>query len=144
MIILFLAVCMGSWAQENEGKRPVYCEVMGMFNAVSKMKVQIDIGEFNYINGFAGIYEADGKKKKFKTMMDALNFMGERGWRVVDTYIVSYSSKNKIVHYLMEKWVTDESQIKEGLILKAEKDPLEKTDYGDTYYIPKKKDAEDE
>lgn len=145
-IVLFIALLLPlmAAAQGVEGKRPVYCEVMGVFNALGKMRVQIDIGEHSYSKGFDNFYETDGKKKKFKSMVEVLNFMGEKGWRVVDTYNMMYSYKSQIVHYLMEKWISDDSQIKEGLILKEDKEPIVSLINEDSYYVPTKKDKEDE
>lgn len=139
---LALVLCIGVKAQERE-KRPVYCNVMGYsFFGFGKVKVQLDMGDYKYSSSrsYDSIYEENGKKKKFNTMMEVLNFMGERGWKVIGTYYIT-EGKSHVIHYLMEKWITDEEQRKEGLILKEDIDPPNKDKTSDdTYYVPKKKE----
>lgn len=142
-IILLLIISINGYSQETEGKRPVYCNIMGYnFWGFGKVKVQLDMGDYTNNKGFDAIYEADGKKKKFNTMMEVLNYMGERGWKVIGTYYITESPGHHIIHYLLEKWIADESQRKEGLILKEDRESLikEKEREDDTYYTPKKKE----
>lgn len=99
------------------------------------------MGDYTDQKGYDAIYESNGKKKKFNTMMEVLNYMGERGWKVNGTYYITESPGHHVIHYLLEKWISDESERKEGLILKEDLEPIEKeVDPGDTYFIPKKKD----
>lgn len=138
---------MTATAQNNEGKRPVYCNIMGYnFWGFGKVKVQLDMGDYAYHNGdsYDSIYEVNGKKKKFNTMMEVLNYMGERGWKVIGTYYITESPRHHVIHYLMEKWISDESERKAGLILKEDNDPPKEIReiIDDTYYTPKKKDKE--
>ena len=59
--------------------------------------------------------------------------------RIIFSIYITIVNTN-VVHYVMEKWISDESERKEGLILKEDlEDPI-KPDVDDTYYIPKKKD----
>ena len=140
-IILFLCLLlpMMAAAQENGGKRPVYCDMMAYnFWGIGKVRIILDMGDRKAGQSFETIWDDNGKQKKFNTMMEALNYMGERGWRVVDTYFIS-EMKQSVLHYLLEKWISDESERKEGLILKEDKGGT-KENNDDTYYVPKKKD----
>lgn len=106
-------------AQTNE-RHPAYCEIMGYnFWGVGKVKVQLDMGKYTKSKGFDSLYDTEGKKMKFNTMMEALNFMGERGWKCIGTYYVTRGSSN-VVHFLMEKLVVSSDEITEGLILKED------------------------
>ena len=67
---------------QSEKPYPVYCNVVGYnWFGVGKIKVELDMGRFTKGKG-ESLYEANGKKKKFHTMMSVLNYMGERGWKV--------------------------------------------------------------
>jgi hypothetical protein len=51
-------------------------------------------------------------------MMEVLDYMAKRGWTVHSSYIVTEGiSKQNVLHFLMEKKVTNDSQISEGLEL---------------------------
>lgn len=140
LIIIMALVCMTVSAQTNEGKRPVYCTIMG-YNAFGfgKVKVQLDMGDYAYHSSrsYDSLFDESGKKMKFNTMVEVLNYMGERGWRLVDSYPLTIGRSN-VLHYVMEKWIKDESERKEGLILKEDKESGES--YDDTYFVPQKKE----
>jgi hypothetical protein len=75
---------------------------------------------------------------KFNTMMAVLNFMGERGWKCIGTYYITKGSSN-VIHYLMEKLVSSDEEITEGLILREDTEPVdepkkERRDNGDDIY----------
>ncbi|MBQ7869024.1 MAG: hypothetical protein IJ355_01635 [Prevotella sp.] len=139
ILIVLLSVLfsiLGIKAQNLPQKRPVYCNVMGYnFWGFGKVKVQLDMGRKTDIKGFDALYGEDGKKLKFNTMMQVLNYMGERGWRVVNTYYITESSKQNVIHYLLEKWISSEDEITEGLILKEENSkPYKPGEGGDDMY----------
>lgn len=100
------------------GKYKVYCEVYGYnFWGWGKVKVKIDMGRVPKDKGYESIYQ-DGKKKKFNTMMEVIDYMAKRGWEVHSTYVVTEGiGKQNVLHFLLHKDVTDDSQIDEGLEL---------------------------
>ena len=70
--------------------------------------------------GYESIYQ-NGKKRKFNTMMEIVDYMSKRGWKVHSTYVVTEGlGKQNVLHFLLEKEVTDDSQIDEGLELGEE------------------------
>lgn len=83
-----------------------------------KVKVRLDMGRKQpNKEGYESIYAGD-KKRKFNTMMEVLDYMSKRGWKVHTTYVITESmSKQNVLHFLLEKQVTDDSQIDEGLEL---------------------------
>lgn len=105
-----------SVAQTDDGKYPVYCTMMA-YNAwgIGKVKIQLDLGEASIGETFEAIYDNDGKKMKFNTPMSAVNYMAKRGWKLEMT-----TSVQSVVHYIMVKRVSKDSEIREGLVTKAE------------------------
>lgn len=62
------------------------------------------------------ILTEDRKAMKFNSIIDVLNYMSKLGWRVKDSYYLSEEvSKQKVLHYLLEKMITDDSQITDGI-----------------------------
>ena len=50
-------------------------------------------------------------------MVAAMNYMGQRGWKFVQTYVVT-EGKNLVYHWLLYKDVNDASEIMDGLNVK--------------------------
>ena len=55
------------------------------------------------------------------TMMEAVNYMAKRGWKVDRTYNISEVglTKQAVIHYLLVKYVTDDKEIDDGLKLQV-------------------------
>jgi len=53
--------------------------------------------------------------------MDALDYMGKRGWKLCQTYAISSSSNTLVYHYVLTKEVVSDAEITENLDLKKEK-----------------------
>ena len=100
----------------------VYCD-LSCYNTwgFGKVKVRLDMGRtLPNKEGYESIYDGD-KKRKFNTMMEVLDYMSKRGWKVHSTYVITESvGKQNVLHFLLEKQVTDDSQIDEGLELGEE------------------------
>ena len=60
------------------------------------------------------LYDSQNKPLKFITGMDAVNYLSKRGWKLVSTYYESIS-ESESVHFVMEKTITDEKQVRAGL-----------------------------
>lgn len=140
-VLFFIWICLALSLQAaraqgtqewQEGKRPVYCNVMGYnFWGVGKVKVRLDMGD----GRFSSLYDEQGKALKFGTMMSVLDYMGVRGWRCVDTYYISDGKSSRVIHYLLEKWVSSDEEKLAGLSLqKAEDEPVERGKSGDDLY----------
>ena len=72
----------------------------------SKVKVYIDFGQNTKLFGSAkkqfAILDADGKVMQFNSMIDALNFMTEIGYKFEQAYTVT-AGNSSVSHYLMSK-----------------------------------------
>ena len=101
------------------GKYPVYCEVMG-YNTwgFGKVKARLDMGRSQpNKDDYEYIYDG-GKKRKFNTMMEIIDYMAKRGWSVHSTYVVSEGiGKQNVLHFLLVKYVSSDSEIDDGLEL---------------------------
>jgi len=101
-------------------KYPVYCTIMGYnFLGIGKVKVKLDLGATSKSRDFESLYDSNtGKKIKFNSMIEVLNYMSKRGW-VLDQ-VTSYQetggfSKDVVIHYIMKKMVSSDEEIREGL-----------------------------
>ena len=96
--------------------RQAYCEIIVwshqiMFNAA----VSFDFGMQS--NNAVMLYDSKNQPLRFITGMDAVNYLSKRGWRLVSTYYESIS-ESESAHYVMEKTITNEKQVKEGLVMR--------------------------
>lgn len=82
-----------------------------MFNAA----VSFDFGM--QTNNTVMLYDSKNQPLRFLTGMDAVNYLSKRGWRLVSTYYESIS-ESESTHFVMEKSITDEEQVKEGLVMR--------------------------
>lgn len=89
--------------------KTVFAQIMGINKNVlgigNKISVEIDFGEENFFWGRDGrneVVDENGKEKKFNTMVDAMNFMGARGWEYTDSYVITVGNQNAI-HWLLRK-----------------------------------------
>lgn len=120
LVLIITLMTVAANAQTSDGKYPVYCDVVG-YCLWNKVTVQLDLGRNLSKKRFDTLYGEDGKQMKFNTMVDVLNYMGERGWRVINSYYVQETTTDvhdNTVHYLMEKRVASNDEITIGLNLK--------------------------
>ena len=82
-----------------------------MFNAA----VTFDFGMQTHTTTM--LYDNKNQPLKFITGMDAVNYLSKRGWKLVSTYYESIS-ESESTHYVMEKTITNEKQVNEGLVMR--------------------------
>lgn len=111
-LMLFVST-ISCFAQE---KHDAYCEIVGTTKLLStKVTVEVDFGQSAWAD--AHLYDETGKKIAFNSMMDALNYMGKRGWKLTQTYALTSGNSN-VYHYVLVKQVEKDEEITEGLNLK--------------------------
>ena len=121
------ALCVTVSAQnyqtfDNEGKPfQVYCELVSYYAGLfsNKINVEIDFGQqTDFFETDKGLVNEYGDPIRFNSMLDALNYMGERGWVLVEEYYnVPYSKDERPKHYyILTKTVSSREQIMEGLL----------------------------
>lgn len=81
----------------------VYCQIVGTqkFLNPNKLTVEIDYGQKRkWWSDNRRIRDDEGDVKEFNSMIDALNYMGTRGWQFVQAYTVTLGSSN-VYHWLL-------------------------------------------
>ena len=68
----------------------------------------------------------DGKEIEFNSMVDAANYMVERGWVFVQAYSSVYESKKPVLHWIFYKDAKDFKDAKSGIMTKDEYNKLNK------------------
>jgi hypothetical protein len=82
----------------------VYCELVGMAKFLStKVTVAVDYGEErSFFQDTRMRDEQTGKVTSFNSMVDALNYMGTKGWEFVQAYVVTTGNQN-VYRWLLKK-----------------------------------------
>jgi hypothetical protein len=96
-----------SFSQTDSTTRKVYCELVGS-PSFGKTTVVIDMGESKGFLGLNTSYiidESTGKPKKFNSLIDALNFMDEKGWNFEQAYVVAIPNM-LVYHYLISQTIS--------------------------------------
>lgn len=132
-----------AFAQSDKTKS-VYVELLGYEKGLfsNKVTVTVDFGQdvsFWKQGRDNKIVDENGKDIVFNSMVDAMNFMGEKGWSFVQAYVVTHGNQN-VYHWLLTKKITEDEEIMEGLKVKSQIKKEEKNKEDE----PKKKKYEDD
>lgn len=121
MLVAIVAFGFDTTASAEEPTQRVYAELLGsgtnFLNLNKNVKVSVDLGQFQSATEAYTLLDENGKDIKFNSMVAAMNYMGERGWKFIQAYVVTVSNQN-VLHWLLYKDITDPTQIKEGLNVK--------------------------
>jgi len=105
-IIIIACILIGfkSNAQDT-AKVEQYCEVVATPRLLSnRVTIDVDYGEVRSLWKDNRLKDESGKLVKFNTLVDALNYMGRNGWKLVNAF-PAYSSANSapVYHYVFRK-----------------------------------------
>lgn len=103
-IAIFL-FCLLSSAGLKAQKIEQYCEMTAQNKLFSrKVTIDVDYGEERKLFSFKDTRVKDdlGKVKAFNSVVDALNFMGRSGWKLVNAFLVADSS-SQVYHYILRR-----------------------------------------
>ena len=115
LLLALLTVCCFGRAQQKQVQYNAYCEVtVGNSGMDQFIVITFDFGYSRYPNAL--LFDEKGQPIKFRSPMDAVNYLGERGWRVVSSYSLN-DAKGSSRHYVLEKKVSDRKQVEAGLRL---------------------------
>ncbi len=144
---------MTGYAQETDTiqstkTKTVFAQIMGINKNVlgigNKLSVEIDFGEEKNFWGNDGrneVVDENGKEKKFNSMVDAMNFMGERGWVYTDSYVITVGQQH-VIHWLLQKEIGIDEDARGNIKQKRDKikkkkerkhSNRERNDYDDIY-----------
>ena len=81
-----------------------YCEVVATARLLSnKVTVNIDYGEERSIWKDYRLRDDEGKLKKFNSVIDAINYLGKEGWKLVNAFPVTVGNSPSVYHYVFKK-----------------------------------------
>lgn len=116
----------------NEETKTVFAQILGVNKNVlgigNKISVEIDFGlEKNFWgnDGRDMLVDENGKDLKFNSMVDAMNFMAERGWQYVDSYVITINNQH-VIHWLLSKEIPFDADSRDGFIQKRDTKKKEK------------------
>ncbi len=102
-LILSLTIFTSAFSQDTTMVEQ-YCEVVATGRLLSnKVTIDIDYGEERSIWKDHRLKEEDGKLKKFNSVIDAVNYLGKNGWKLVNAFPVSEVNGPKVYHYVFKK-----------------------------------------
>lgn len=114
LFLMLMFISMGVVAQKPY---KVFCELLGTGKLFSnKVTVTVDFGqETSFWFGSSNQYLVDdnGKAIKFNSMVDAMNYMGKRGWEFEQAYVVTIGNQN-VYHWLLSKEITQDEAVNDG------------------------------
>ncbi|HTL10376.1 MAG TPA: hypothetical protein VL307_19010 [Chitinophagaceae bacterium] len=100
-MVLFYAA--GMQAQADSSKVEQYCQLMVTQRMLSnKVTVDIDYGDEKSYWKDSRLTSSDGRLKRFNTIIDAMNYMGQAGWTFISAYPVHIGS-TEIFHFAFRK-----------------------------------------
>jgi hypothetical protein len=113
IVLTFLVVNSAILLAQNTSIIPdyTYCQLLGYRKFLStKVNVSIDYGqESTFFQDNRIRDEETGKVKNFNSMVDALNYMGEKGWEFVQAFVVTEGNQN-VYHWLLKRKLTEEEK----------------------------------
>ena len=113
LLVSFLMFTFSSVASAEEPTQRVYAELLGtgtnFLNLNKNVKVSVDLGQFQSATKAYTLLDENGKDIKFNSMVAAMNYMGERGWKFVQAYVVTVSNQN-VLHWLLYKDIRSEER----------------------------------
>lgn len=90
-------------AQTDTSAIEQYCQVIATPRLLSnKVTIDIDFGDEKSIWRDTRLKTDEGKLRKFYTIIDALNYMGQAGWIFINAYPVKMGT-SEIYHFVFRK-----------------------------------------
>jgi len=100
LLTIFISLFSAGQAQAAD----TFCLVVGQSKVFSrKVTVTVDYGEKTGMFKDTRLRdEQTGKVAKFNSMVDALNYMSEKGWNFVNAYAITTGNQN-VYHFLLKR-----------------------------------------
>ncbi len=84
-------------------KMEKYCEMVAIGKLFShKVNITVDFGEEKGFFKDTRLRDDEGSVVKFNTVVDALNYMGTQGWKMINAFPMSTNGEN-VYHYYFKK-----------------------------------------
>src|SRR5438552_2566801 len=89
-ILFFLLIPAFGKSQSTDTKVEQYCELVAQQRILSrKVNIDVDYGDERKLFKDYRLKDESGKLKKFNSVVDALNYMGQQGWKLVNAFPVT-------------------------------------------------------
>ena len=104
-LLLSLLISGSSMFGQDTSKVEQYCEMVAAGRLLStKINIDVNYGEARKFFKSYGVKDDNGKLQKFNSVVDALNYLGSQGWRLVNAYpITESSSSGTVLHFYLKK-----------------------------------------
>lgn len=119
-VSLFIMIAVSASAQTKR----YYCEVKGVEKALtSGLKIVFDFGNNPVYSAWGGLkskqklVDEKGEEIPFNSMVDAGNYLSDKGWTFVQAYTSVYGSQ-AIVHWIFVKEATSPEEAVKGIMTK--------------------------
>lgn len=95
-------------------EKRVYIELLGqqknMFS--TKVTVKVDFGQSKSIwkSNDQRLVGEDGRYLNFNSMVDAMNYLGQFGWKFIQAYVVTTGNQN-VYHWLLYKDIIRDEEL---------------------------------
>lgn len=104
--------------------RKYFCEIKGIEKDLSAgLKIVFDFGESSVYSIWGGLkskqklVDEKGKEIEFYSMVDAANYMAEKGWHFQQAYTSVYGGK-AVQHWIFYKEASSKDEAGKGIITK--------------------------
>ena len=122
LLAISFILCVGNvYAQHR-----YYCEIKGIEKELSSgLKIIFDFGTkasdniWGDLSSKLKFVDENGEVIKFNSMVDAANYMVDRGWTFQQAYSSVYSG-NPIIHWIFYKDAENMEKASEGIMTKSE------------------------
>ncbi len=97
----------------------VYCEVVFTTASYGNNKYNMDIDFGQEVGFFSNqtLVDEKGKKLRFNSIADGLNYLSKRGWYFIHNYPAK-DNEQPTTHWIFYKDVSNDQQITEGFLTK--------------------------
>lgn len=119
-VSLFIMIAVSASAQTKR----YYCEVKGVEKEfTSGLKIIFDFGNSPVYSAWGGLkskqklVDEKGEEIPFNSMVDAGNYLSDKGWTFVQAYTSVYGSQ-AIVHWIFVKEATSPEEAVKGIMTK--------------------------
>jgi hypothetical protein len=104
LLLLLSFFFFNSYSQQDSAKVEQYCEVVATGRILSnKVTIDIDYGEERSIWKDHRLRNDEGNLKKFNSVIDAINYLGKDGWKLVNAFPINSGSGPAVYHYVFKK-----------------------------------------
>lgn len=116
VFIVFFSVSLISQTKNEQlsSRKFIYSELTYTGNFSKNSTIEADFGEETHWFKTKKLTNEKGKKLRFNTIVDALNYMGNEGWELVQIYVVPNTDNISTQHYVFKKEIVTETPVSEN------------------------------